>query len=170
MFSFILKTWKHIWSFSWKQIKTPFPLCGTNQGNMSNTKEKLQTKVVLNCTICSLKVLPSRQLIWRKMFPVKWLIKTSMDDFITSLNTKKCTYWLFKYNWMIRKKLWLLLRERNIWKLQKEISAVLDPFCEYTKSLSSAFLSKGLRLGIQKNYLVTYRMAEMLHMEYKNQF
>lgn len=66
---------------------------------------------------------------------------------------------------MIRKKLWLLLREGNTGKFQKEISAVFDPFCEYTKSLSSTLLFKALKLGIQRTGFVSYRRVEMLHVE-----
>lgn len=68
---------------------------------------------------------------------------------------------------MIRKKLWLLLRERNTWKFQKEVSAVFDPFCEHIKLLSSALLFKVSRLGIQRTDLVSYRRVKMLHVEYK---
>lgn len=136
MFS-ILKTWKHIWSFSWKQIKNPFPLYGNTQGKMSSINWNSYIQKL--CWIAQSVLWRFYQFdrpFWRKILPVKWFIKTSMNDFKTSLTTKEHTYWLFKYNWVIRKKLWFLLRERNIWKLQKEISAVLDPFCEYTKSLS----------------------------------
>lgn len=157
--------------FSWKQIKNPFPLHGTSQGKVSHTNERSNTqKLCWTAQSVLWRFYQFCSPVWRKMFPIKWLIKTSMGDFITSVTTKKCTYWLFKYNWVIRKKLWFLLRKRNIWKLQKEISAVLDPFCEYRKSLNSVLLFKGLRLGIQKNYLLTYRVLEMPHVEYKSQF
>lgn len=146
-----MKKLKHIWYFSWKQIKNLFPLQGTTQGKMSNINWRSYIQKLFWTAQC---------VLWRfyQFDSLKENVSCQMAyqnlHFVTSLTTKKCTYWLFKYNWVIRKKLGFLLRERNIWKLQKEISAVLDPFCEYTKLLNSTFLFKGLRLEIQKKYWV----------------